>query len=118
VAAPAPVLSCADWVQRAVANPDIDVEKVPEPVAMDPPPFPKSLGKDARAELRFQVLVDTLGKPDMTTFKIVKSSNAAVTKNIRTAVAKWKFRPAEINGCKVPRTYHLGATAGKRPVAK
>ena len=120
-AAPAePELTCEQWVARAVAKPDLDVDKVPEPLAYDPPPIPKRLpagtvGKDGKAEVRIQVLVDTLGKADMSTFTVVKSTHPRLTTSVKTAVGKWKFRPAEVKGCKVPRTFNWGAVAGGQP---
>lgn len=116
VAPDAPV-SCAEWVRRAVAKPELDVERVPEPIAYDPPPIPRRLppgtiGRDGRAEVRIKVLVDTLGRADMRTFKVVRSTHPRLTASVKTAVGKWKFRPALIQGCKVPRTFNWGAVAG------
>ena len=112
----APV-SCAEWVARAQAAPELDVDRVPEPVAYDPAPVPRRMppgaaGKDGIAEVRIKVLVDTTGRADMRTFQVVRSTHPTLTKSVRTAVAKWKFRPAEVHGCKVPRIFNWGATAG------
>jgi len=109
--------SCAEWVRRAKSKPELDVERVPEPVAYDPPPIPRRLppgviGKDGRAEVRIKVLVDTLGHADMKTFRVVRSTHPVLTSNVRSAVAQWRFRPAEIEGCKVPRVFNWAATAG------
>lgn len=115
--AAAPAASCTEWVRRAVAAPELDVERVPEPVAYDPPPIPKRLppgvvGRDGRAEVRIKVLVDTLGRADMKTFRVVRSTHPTLTKSVRAAVAKWRFTPALVGGCKVPRTFNWGAVAG------
>jgi len=114
VAPPDPVVTCNEWVGRAVADPELAVERVPEPVAFDPPPIPKRLpkgvvGKDGTAEVRIRVLVDTLGAADMTTFTVVKSTHPTLTRSVRAAVAKWKFVPAEVGGCKVPRNFNWAA---------
>jgi hypothetical protein len=87
------------------------VERVPAPVTFDPAPIPKRLpkgvgGKDGRAEVHIRVLVDTLGAADMKTFMVVKSTHPTLTKSVRAAVAKWKFTPAEVSGCKVPRNFN------------
>ena len=116
LSANAPV-TCAEWVQRAVASPELDVDRVPEPVAYDPAPVPKRMppgvaGPDGRAEVRIKVLVDTLGRADMRTFQVVRSTHPRLTASVRTAVAKWRFTPASVHGCKVPRTFNWGATAG------
>jgi outer membrane biosynthesis protein TonB len=117
MAAPDPVVTCQEWVQRAVADPQIGVERVPSPIALEPAPFPKRLpkgvlDKNGRGEVHIRVLVDTLGAADMRTFTIVKSSHPTLTRSVRTAVAKWKFVPAEVGGCKVPRNFNGDWVAG------
>jgi hypothetical protein len=109
-----PVMTCNEWVRRAVADPELAVERVPAPVAFDPAPLPMRLpkgviGKDGRAEVRIRVLVDTLGAADMHTFIVVKSTHPTLTKSVRAAVGKWKFTPAEVSGCKVPRNFNWAA---------
>ena len=115
MAAPDSVVTCTDWVNRAVADPEIGVERVPAPVAMNPAAVPRRIvnaayGKDGKAEIRLRVLVDTLGVADMKTFTMVKSSHATLTTAAKSAVAKWKFVPAQIAGCKVPRNFNWGVT--------
>jgi len=114
MAPPDPVVTCNEWVRRAVADPELAVERVPAPMAFDPAPIPKRLpkgvlGKDGRAEVRIRVLVDTLGAANMQTFLVVKSTHPTLTKSVRAAVAKWKFTPAEVSGCKVPRNFNWAA---------
>ena len=114
----APV-SCAEWVSRARVSPELDVARVPEPVAYNPPPIPRRLppgvvGPDGRAEVRVKVLVDTLGRADMRSFRVVRSTHPTLTKHVRSAVAQWTFRPAKIGSCKVPRVFNWGAVAGGR----
>ena len=123
VAAPDPVVTCAEWVERAIADPQMGVERVPSPLKLDPPPFPKRLArgvldKNGRGEVHIRVLVDTLGAPDMATFNVVKSSHPTLTRSVRTAVAKWKFTPAEVGGCKVPRNFNGDWVAGSPVPAK
>lgn len=118
LSANAPV-TCAEWVARAQASPELDVDRVPAPVKYDPAPIPRRLppgtvGRDGRAEVRIKVLVDTLGKADMTTFQVVKSTHPNLTRSVRTAVGKWTFSPAVVSGCKVPRVFNWGAVAGGR----
>jgi hypothetical protein len=116
VAPPDPVVTCNEWVQRAIADPELAVERVPAPVAFDPAPIPKRLpkgvlGKNGQGEVRIRVLVDTLGVADMTTFTVVKSTHPTLTKSVRAAVSKWKFTPAEVSGCKVPRNFNWAAVS-------
>src|SRR5215470_20393276 len=84
MAPPDPVVTCEEWVRPAVADPELAVERVPAPVAFDPPPIPTRLAKgvldkQGHAEVRIRVLVDTLGVPDMKTFTIVKSTHPTLT---------------------------------------
>lgn len=122
MAPPDPVVTCEEWVRRAVADPEIGVERVPEPVAYDPPPLPKRfpqgvLDKNGRGEVRIRVLVDTLGTADMKTFTVVKSTHPTLARSVRAAVAKWKFTPAQVGGCKVPRDYNWAVVLGKPPAS-
>ena len=110
-------MTCADWVAKAKSSPEMDVEQVPAPLAYDPAPIPRRLppgvvGPDGTAEVRIKVLVDTLGRADMRTFKVVRSTHPTLTKHVRSAVAQWKFSPARVHGCKVPRMFNWGAAAG------
>ncbi|MBI3792966.1 MAG: hypothetical protein HY275_19080 [Gemmatimonadetes bacterium] len=121
---PAPVVAsgtitdgCPGIVAEFLAKPDsTPVTKVPEPIKMDPrpfrPPYPQDLLAKGKAEFKATVLVDTLGKADMKTFKILVSTHKWFNNQAVNAIAKWKFRPAEINGCKVPRNYLFSATMG------
>jgi hypothetical protein len=109
--------TCAEWVARAEASPELEVDRVPAPVAYDPRPVPRRMppgvaGKDGRAEIVIKVLVDTLGHADMRTFDVVRSTHPSLTKSVRNAVAKWTFTPAVVHGCKVPRMFNWSASAG------
>jgi hypothetical protein len=76
---------------------------VPEPI---PRPYPKGvIGKNG-AEFVVEVVVDTLGKADMKTFRVVKSTHSYLTRSLRNAFTKWTFSPAERRGCRVPRVFH------------
>lgn len=109
---------CAEARIRAAAKPDLDVDRVPAPVAMKPRPFvgyPRSaLRKDGSAVIRVDVVVDTLGRADMRTFRVVEVSHPWFTRNIRKVIAKWRFTPAQVAGCKVPRVYHFMASLNPR----
>jgi len=118
IAPPDSMVTCDEWVRRAAADPEIGVERVPEPIAYDPAPIPKRLpqgvlDKNGRGEVRIRVLVDTAGLPDMKTFTVVKSTHPTLTRSVRTAVSKWKFTPAQVGGCKVPRDYNWAVVLGK-----
>ena len=114
---------CATALRRAAEKPDLDVDRLPTPRSMVPSPLPvKSMPAEVRAakynEVRVAVLVDTLGHAVMRTFSVVKTTHPWLASSVRTALAKWTFAPAELAGCKVPRTYKWGATAGTPPASR
>ena len=119
---------CREATKRALANPNIDVEKVAAPLAMTPPPIgkmPKGVAdRNGWFNVKFHVIVDTAGRADMKTFAIDTTTHAWLATSVKGAVAKWKFAPAEVAGCKVPRTYSLGispknkAPAAAKPATK
>jgi hypothetical protein len=112
---------CAEALRRAVAQPDLDVDSLPAPVAYKPVPIdvtkmPRGvLSKTGYSEVRITVVVDTLGKADMKTFTVVTSTHPWLTQSVKTAVGKWSFHPAMLAGCKVPRAFKWGAMSGTRP---
>ncbi|MBX3134118.1 MAG: hypothetical protein KF689_12125 [Gemmatimonadaceae bacterium] len=115
----APADSCELAREDAALNPRLDVQKVPTPVEMNPPPIRRpvpasALRRDGSSSLKVEVLVDTLGKADMSTFTVIESTSAWLTTGVRNALARWTFEPAELNGCKVPRYYQFVATSPPR----
>jgi hypothetical protein len=109
---------CVEARRRAALQPDLEVERIPAPVAMKPAPFqnvPESaLRKDGSAEIKIDVVVDTLGRADMKTFKVVKVSNRWFSTNVRGVIGKWTFTPALLAGCRVPRVYHFMSSLAPR----
>ena len=102
---------CVEARRRAGLQPDLEVERLPAPVAMKPAPFQRApesaFRKDGSAEIKIDVVVDTLGRADLKTFKVVKVSNKWFGENVRGVIGKWTFTPALLAGCKVPRVYHF-----------
>jgi hypothetical protein len=112
---------CNEARRRAREKPDLDVDKLAEPKAMVPAPLalksmPEAVRRARYNEVRVKVLVDTLGKADMKTFSVVKTTHPWLAASVKSAVTKWSFTPAELAGCKVPRLWVWGATSGKPPV--
>lgn len=109
---------CAEAMRRALAKPDLTVDKLPAPVVAKPAALQKlpkgALRKDGSADVKIDVLIDTLGKADMKTFTVVNTSSKALVDNVRGVIPKWTFSPAELAGCKVPRVYHFDASAKPR----
>jgi outer membrane biosynthesis protein TonB len=109
---------CVEALRRAAEKPDLVVDQLPVLVIAKPAPLqnpPRSaLRKDGSAEVKIDILVDTLGKAVMKTFKVVASSNSWLETNVKSVIGKWKFSPAQLAGCKVPRIYHFYAAAPPR----
>jgi hypothetical protein len=109
---------CAEALRRALAKPDLEVDRIPSPLVAKPAalqrPPRSALNRDGSAEIKVDVLIDTMGKADMRTFTVVKSSNKWLTNNVRGVLPKWTFAPAQLAGCKVPRIYHFMASAPAR----
>jgi hypothetical protein len=109
---------CGEALRRAAAKPDLAVDRVPSPIVAKPAALAKpprsALRKDGSADVKADVLVDTLGRADMKTFMIVSASNPWLETNVKSVISKWTFSPAELAGCKVPRIYHFMASAPAR----
>jgi hypothetical protein len=107
---------CPEARRRAAEKPDLDVDRPPAPVAMKPPALangsipPGVIGPNG-AVVKADVVIDTLGRADMKTFRIVKSSHPWLSAHIKNMLPKWKYSPAELAGCKVARVYHFSAIA-------
>ena len=111
---------CPEARRRAADNPSLDVDRPPAPLAMKPAvltrgQIPAGVIGPKGAVIKADVIIDTLGRADMRTFKIVQSSHPWLSAHVKSAIPKWKYRPAELAGCKVARVYHFSATA---PAAK
>ena len=114
-----PADSCVLAREEAATNPRLEVERVPTPVRMVPPPIrtpvPRTaVRRDGSSTLRVEVMVDTLGKPDMASFNVIESTSAWLTTGARNAISRWTFEPALRNGCKVPRFYQFTANSPAR----
>jgi hypothetical protein len=109
---------CAEVRERARANPALDVEKLPTPVTQPSRllagPFPPGVFRNGYADVHTTVVIDTLGKPVMKTFKVKKASHPWLGQDVKKTIARWTFSPAELEGCKVARVYKVDATSGSR----
>jgi hypothetical protein len=109
---------CPEARRVAAEKPDLEVDRLPAPIAMKPPmlaKFPPNVIGPKGAVIKADVIIDTLGRADMKTFRIVQSSHPWLSAHVKGVLPKWKYRPAELAGCKLPRVYHFSATA---PAAK
>jgi hypothetical protein len=107
---------CPAARRLAAENPTLDVDRPPAPVAMKPPvltpgQIPPGVIGAKGAVIKADVIIDTLGRADMKTFRIVESSHPWLSAHVKNAIPKWKYTPAELAGCRVARVYHFSATA-------
>ena len=71
-----------------------------------------------------QFVVDTSGKADMSTFKVLESSHELFSQAVRQALPSYRFFPAEIGGRKVrqvlqqPFTFALGTESPRASQSK
>jgi protein TonB len=80
-------------------------------VARDGNPIPKypSLLESSRVEgsVLVRFVVDTLGNADMSTFKVLQSSNELFAQSLQSTLRRWRFYPAEAGGRKVKQVVQL-----------
>jgi len=79
------------------------------------PPAVKSEVDEKGAVVKVDVIIDTLGRADMKTFKVVEATNAWLVDDLKTVLPAWRFSPARLAGCKVRRVYKFSMTAPPRP---
>lgn len=66
------------------------------------PHYPDMLrSANVDGEVIAQFVVDTTGRADMSTFKVIKSTHDLFTQAVKNALQNYKFYPAEIGGRKV-----------------
>jgi protein TonB len=82
---------------------EFQVEKpvVPQP-GQPNPSYPDMLRSgNVEGEVLAQFVVDTTGRAEMSTFKVLKSSNDLFTAAVKSVLPRWRFVPAETGGRKV-----------------
>jgi protein TonB len=82
---------------------EFQVEKQVSTAPGSPQPrYPDMLkSANVEGEVLAQFVVDTTGRAEMNTFKVLKSSHELFTQAVRNALGNMKFYPAEIGGRKV-----------------
>jgi len=72
------------------------------------PRYPSMLERSRVAgEVIAQFVVDTTGKADMTTFRILQSNNALFSAALGSVIPRWRFLPAEAGGRKVKQIVQI-----------
>lgn len=113
---------CPEALRRARAKPDLEVDRLASPkaklgTALQDRAMPAAVRRAKYNDVRISVLIDTLGKPDMSTFTVVKTTHPWLATKFRSSIAKWTFEPAQLAGCRVPRVWLGVLTSGKPPRA-
>jgi protein TonB len=81
---------------------EFQVEKQVSQVPGVAPRYPEMLkSANVEGEVLAQFVVDTTGRAEMSTFKVLKSSHELFTQAVKTALGNMRFYPAEIGGRKV-----------------
>jgi protein TonB len=85
------------------------VEKQASPRSGNPAPRYPSLLESSRVagNVLVQFVVDTLGIVDMSTFRVLESSNDLFAESTRATLSKWRFYPAEAGGRRVKQIVQL-----------
>jgi periplasmic protein TonB len=88
---------------------DFQVEKQAGEVPGTPSPkYPevlRSAGVDGQVLAQF--VIDTTGRAEASTFKVIQSTNDAFTSSVKEALPKMRFYPAEVGGHKVKELVQL-----------
>jgi protein TonB len=87
---------------------DFQVEKQVAPAPGNPGPrYPDMLrSANVEGEVLVQFIVDTTGRVEMNSFKVLKSSHDLFTNAVRQALSGMRFYAAEIGGRKVKQLVH------------
>lgn len=68
---------------------------------VSPYPAPPPPGTRARPSSLVSFVVDTLGKPDTMTYKVIVDDASGIAREGRAVFARWRYQPAQIRGCAV-----------------
>jgi TonB family protein len=73
-----------------------------------PPRYPEALRRaNIQGEVLVQFIVDTTGKPEMNTYKVLRSTNVEFLMAVRSALPDYEFTPAMILDRKVPQVVQM-----------
>lgn len=111
---------CPEALRRAAAKSDVEVDRLASPrtnvgTALRDRSMPTAVRRARYNEVSVSVLIDTLGKADMRTFRVVKTTHPWLADRLKVAVKKETFDPAQLAGCRVPRVWLGKFTSGTPP---
>ena len=88
-----------------------------------PPAYPMALrSANIQGEVLVQFIVDTTGKPEMNTLKVLRSTHMEFLMAVRSVLPDYTFEPAMILTRKVPQVvqmpFHFCISGGRSPFAR
>ena len=90
----------------------------PQLIRSGPPPElripPQTSVRTVVMDVKVEVMVDTEGNPDMTTFRAIGRGAEVNQDTLRTWIAQQRFRPAERDGQRVPALFKISMQARRR----
>jgi protein TonB len=88
---------------------EFQVEKQVQPMPNNPNPrYPDMLrSANVEGEVLAQFVVDTTGRADMSSFKVLKSTHDLFTNAVKSSLPQMKFYPAEVGGRKVKQLVQM-----------
>ena len=88
---------------------EFQVEKQVAPLPNNPGPrYPDMLrSANVEGEVLAQFVVDTTGRAEMSSFKVLKSSHDLFTNAVKSALVNMRFYPAEVGGRKVKQLVQM-----------
>lgn len=87
---------------------EFQVEKQAAVSSAPSPRYPDMLrSANVEGEVLAQFVVDTTGRADMSTFKVLKSSHDLFTNSVRQSLPQYRFLAAEIGGRKVKQLVQM-----------
>ena len=70
---------------------------------MSPRPHQEPRGVRDPNLMLVSFVVDTLGQPDLNTYKVVRTSDHTLVQETKAVLTKWRYRPALVGHCRVPQ---------------
>jgi TonB family protein len=88
---------------------EFQIEKHVQPVAGNPSPRYPDMLRTAKVEgeVLAQFVVDTFGRADMNTFKVLRSTHDLFTESVRVSLPNMRFEPAQVDGRKVKQLLQM-----------
>ena len=96
-----PCAADAPSLESAADSTEVDRKAIARPNRPSPKYPPDARERDIQGEVRVVFVVDTLGRPEMCTARIVRSAHPDLTRAVLEVLPQTRFFPAEQQGRKV-----------------